>query len=74
MHFNNVTLNNSTLRFRPKTNGERALLDVNISADRNPGILDHTSNETINWTRSADNSITFTSSLTMNMRFNICID
>ncbi|MDD1699706.1 MAG: hypothetical protein LUQ04_02810, partial [Methanoregula sp.] len=54
-----ISVQNHTLRFKVKTNGERGLVNVNISAERDLVIKDHQTNEIINWTDNRDNSITF---------------
>jgi hypothetical protein len=59
MLITNISIKNHTLRFRVKTNGERGLVNVNISAEQDLVIVDHPANEIINWSDNGDNSITF---------------
>jgi len=55
----NLSVQNRTLKFGVKTNGERALVNVNISAGKDLKIIDCHTDEIINWTNHLDNSITF---------------
>ena len=59
MLITDISIKNHTLRFRVKTNGERGLVNVNISAERDLVITDHQTHEMINWSDNGDNSITF---------------
>jgi hypothetical protein len=53
-----ISVTNTTLKFRVKTNGERGLINVDIPAERNCKIIDTTTKEEIGWTQNPDNSIT----------------
>lgn len=53
-----ISVSDTALKFRVKTNGERGLINVNIPADRNCKIIDMTAKEEIRWTKNPDNSIT----------------
>jgi hypothetical protein len=58
-YITNISLQNQTLTFDAKTNGERALVNANISAQKDMKIKDEISHTFINWTKNGDNSITF---------------
>jgi len=53
-----ISVANTTLKFRVKTNGERGLINVNIPAQRDCKIIDLTTSDEIRWTENPDNSIT----------------
>jgi hypothetical protein len=55
----NISVINNTIKFRVKTNGERGLVNVDIPAGRDLNVIDLNTRETITWTESPDNSITF---------------
>ena len=60
MVITNISIQNHTLRFRVKTNGERGLVNVNISAGSGLIIKDLQTNEIIPWTTDYnDNSVIF---------------
>jgi hypothetical protein len=50
---------NRTLRFTVTTNGEKALVNVNIPAREDLRILDLLKKKEVRWTNNADNSIIF---------------
>jgi hypothetical protein len=58
-YITNISIQNHTLTFDVKTNGERALVNANISAQKDLKINDEITHESINWTDNLDNSITF---------------
>jgi hypothetical protein len=55
----NISVYNRTLRFTATTNGEKALVNVNISQRDDLRILDLSVNKEVGWTNNGDNSITF---------------
>ena len=55
----NISIINNTLKFKVKTNGERGLINVNISAEHDLKIIDLATSGIIKWTKNLDNSITF---------------
>jgi hypothetical protein len=59
MEITGISIQNHRLRFRVKTNGERGLVNVNISPVRDLIINDIKTNEIIPWTDLNGNSVTF---------------
>jgi hypothetical protein len=59
MVITDISVKNHTLRFRVKTNGEKGLVNVNVSAERDLVIRDYQTQERVNWSVYGDNSITF---------------
>jgi hypothetical protein len=55
----NISIQNRTLKFTVITNGERALVNVNIAADRGLTIMDNDTGEIVNWTENGDASVSF---------------
>jgi hypothetical protein len=55
----NISINNHTLKFQVRTNGEKGLVNVCVSPEPDLVIMDHQTNEKINWSDYGDNSITF---------------
>jgi hypothetical protein len=54
-----LSVQNRTLRFTVTTNGEKALVNVNIPAREDLRILDLMKKKEVRWTNNADNSIIF---------------
>jgi hypothetical protein len=59
MLITDISLHNHRLKFRVKTNGERGLVNVNISPVRDLIIKDLNTNEVIPWKDHDGNSVTF---------------
>jgi hypothetical protein len=59
MEITGISIQNHRLRFRVKTNGERGLVNVNVSPLRDLIIKDLKTNEMIPWTDLNGNSVTF---------------
>jgi len=59
MVITNISEINNRLKFKVKTNGERGLINVNVSAERDLKIIDLTTGGVIKWKKYLDNSIIF---------------
>jgi hypothetical protein len=57
MHITNLSIQENTVKFTVKTNGERGLVNVNLPGNPDLEILDLNSRTLIPWTHSLDNSI-----------------
>ncbi|MGA2913398.1 MAG: hypothetical protein ABSE07_07755 [Methanoregula sp.] len=58
-YITNISVQNHTLTFDVKTNGETALVNADVSEQKDLKIKDEITHDFINWTASLDNSITF---------------
>jgi len=58
-YLSNISVQNHTLRFMVTTNGEKALVNVNIFRRDDLIIRDRHTNTRVTWTGNGDNSITF---------------
>lgn len=55
----NISIQNRSLKFTVKTNGERALVNVNVAADGGLRIMNNDTGELVHWTYNRDTSVSF---------------